>query len=154
MKAKARLSLIILSLLINFSLKAQNKESIAVMKSATDFVTAFNNFDWTTFRASFTDDATIFYPFWNQASRIQGKREIESVWLTIFPEFVDTKNTRKLQINPKDINIQFYHQTAIVTFHSGSGGNTLSRRTLVMVKENENWKIAHLHASSVSENKN
>jgi len=49
MKAKARLSLIILSLLINFSLKAQNKESIAVMKSATDFVTAFNNFDWTTF---------------------------------------------------------------------------------------------------------
>jgi len=106
------------------------------------------------FRASFTDDATIFYPFWNQASRIQGKREIESVWLTIFPEFVDTKNTRKLQINPKDINIQFYHQTAIVTFHSGSGGNTLSRRTLVMVKENENWKIAHLHASSVSENKN
>jgi ketosteroid isomerase-like protein len=154
MKAKARLSLIILSLLINFSLKAQNKESIAVMKSATDFVTAFNNFDWTTFRASFTDDATIFYPFWNQASRIQGKREIESVWLTIFPEFVDTKNTRKLQINPKDINIQFYHQTAIVTFHLGSGGNTLSRRTLVMVKENENWKIAHLHASSVSENKN
>jgi hypothetical protein len=41
-----------------------------------------------------------------------------------------------------------------VTFHLGSGGNTLSRRTLAMVKENENWKIAHLHASSVSENKN
>jgi ketosteroid isomerase-like protein len=75
------------------------------MKSATDFVTAFNNFDWTTFRASFTDDDTIFYPFWNQASRIQGRREIETVWLTIFPEFVDTKNTRKLQINPKEINI-------------------------------------------------
>jgi ketosteroid isomerase-like protein len=154
MKTKTLLSLIILSLLINFSLKAQNKDSIAVMKSATDFVTAFNNFDWTTFRASFTDDATIFYPFWNQARRIQGRREIENVWLTIFPEFVDTKNTRKLQINPKDINIQLYQQTAIVTFHLGDGGNTLSRRTLVMVKENENWKIAHIHASSVSDNKN
>lgn len=63
MKTKARLSLIILSLLCNFSLNAQNKDSIAAMKSATDFVPAFNNFDWTTFRASFTDDATIFHPF-------------------------------------------------------------------------------------------
>ncbi|PKG42767.1 hypothetical protein CXF67_08545 [Psychroflexus sp. MES1-P1E] len=123
------------------------------MKSATDFVTAFNNFDWTTFRASFTDDATIFYPFWNQAGRMQGKSELKTIWLTIFPEFVDTKNTRKLKINPKDINIQLYPQTAIVTFHLGNGVERLSRRTLVMVKENENWKIAHLHASSVSENK-
>lgn len=154
MKTKALFSLIILSLLINFSLKAQNKDSIAVMKSAIDFVTAFNNFDWTTFRASFTDDATIFYPFWDQARRIQGRPEIENVWLTIFPEFVDTKNKRKLQIDPKDINIQLYQQTAIVTFHLGNGEDGLSRRTLVMVKENDIWKIAHLHASSVSNDKN
>ena len=45
MKTKARLSLIILSLLCNFSLNTQNRDSIAVMKSATDFVPAFNNFD-------------------------------------------------------------------------------------------------------------
>ena len=153
MMTKARLSLIILSLLINFSLKAQNKDSIAVIKSVNNFVTAFNNFNWTTFRASFTDDATIFFPFWNQARRIRGRREIETAWLTIFPEFGDTKNTRKLQISPKDINIQLYRQTAIVTFHLGDGVNTLSRRTLIMVKEKRNWKIAHLHASSVSENK-
>ena len=153
MMTKARLSLIILSLLINFSLRAQNKDSIAVIKSVNNFVTAFNNFNWTTFRASFTDDATIFYPFWNQARRIRGRREIETAWLTIFPEFGDTKNTRKLQISPKDINIQLYRQTAIVTFHLGDGVNTLSRRTLIMVKEKRNWKIAHLHASSVSENK-
>ncbi|MFZ7165977.1 MAG: hypothetical protein ACO1G5_00375, partial [Bacteroidota bacterium] len=100
---KSRLSLITLSLLFNFSLKAQNKDSIAVMKSASNFVTAFNNFNWTVFRESFTDDATIFYPFWNQARRIQGRREIETAWLTIFPEFGDTNNTRKLQISPKDI---------------------------------------------------
>ena len=153
MMTKFRLSLIGLSLLINFSLKAQNKDSIAVIKSANNFVTAFNNFNWAAFRESFTDDATIFYPFWNQARRIQGRQEIDSTWLTIFPEFGDTKNTKKLQISPKDINIQVYKQTAIVTFHLGDGIKTLSRRTLVMIKENGNWKIAHLHASSVSENK-
>lgn len=150
---KARLSFIILCLLINFSLKAQKKDSLAVMKFATNFVTAFNNFNWTAFRESFSDDATIFYPFWNQARRIKGRQEIESAWLTIFPEFGDLNTTRKLQISPKDINIQLYRKTAIVTFHLGDGVNNLSRRTLVMVKKKHIWKIVHLHASSVSKDK-
>ena len=153
MITKLRLSLIIFSLLINSSLKAQNKDSIAVIKSVNNFVTAFNNLSWTAFRESFSDDATIFYPFWNQARRIKGKLEMESAWLTIFPEFGDTNNTRKLQISPKDINIQLYRKTAIVTFHLGDGVNTLSRRTLVMIKKKSSWKIVHLHASTVSKNK-
>ena len=148
--AKVRLSLIIFFLLINFSLKAQNKDSIAVMKSVNNFVTAFNNFNWAAFRESFTDDATIFHPFWNQARRIQGRQEIEKAWLTIFPEFGATNNSRKLQISPKDLNLQLFQQTAIVTFHLGDGLNTLSRRTLIMIKEKRSWKIAHLHASSVT----
>lgn len=147
---KVRLSSIILSLLINFSVKAQDKDSIDIMKSVNNFVTAFNNFNWAAFRESFTDDATIFYPYWSQARRIQGRQEIETTWLTIFPEFVDTNNSRKLQISPKDINLQLYQETAIVTFHLGDGLNTLSRRTLLMVKKKQVWKIAHLHASSLS----
>jgi ketosteroid isomerase-like protein len=145
--------MIIFFLLLNFSSKAQNKDSIAVMKSATNFVTAFNNFNWTAFKESFTDDATIFYPFWNQARRVKGRQEIEATWLTIFPEFIDAANTRKLQINPKNIDIQLYRQTAIVTFHLGDGVNSLSRRTLIMVKKKRDWKIAHLHASSVTDGK-
>jgi hypothetical protein len=53
-----------------------------------------------------------------------------------------------------DIHIQLYQQAAIVTFHFGDGVKRLSRRSGVMVKEHENWKISHLHASSVSDNKN
>jgi quercetin dioxygenase-like cupin family protein len=145
-----RHSLMILFLLINFSVKAQNKDSIAVMKSVNNFVTAFNNFNWDSFRGSFTDDATIFYPYWSQAKRIQSRQEIEKAWLTIFPEFVDINNSRKLQISPKDIHLQLYQQNAIVTFHLGDGLNSLSRRTLLMIKEKGSWKIAHLHASSVT----
>jgi hypothetical protein len=70
----ARLLMIIYFLLFYFSSKAQNKDSIAVMKSATNFVIAFNNFNWTAFKTSFTDDATIFYPFWNQARRVNGRK--------------------------------------------------------------------------------
>jgi len=147
---KVRLSLIILSLLINFSVKAQNKDSIAVMRSVNNFVTAFNNFNWAAFRESFTDDATMFHPYWSQAKRIQGRQEIEKAWLNIFPEFVDINNSRKLQISPKDIHLQLYQENAIVTFHLGDGLNSLSRRTLLMTKEKGSWKIAHLHASSVT----
>jgi ketosteroid isomerase-like protein len=151
---KIRLTLIILYLIINFNLSAQNKDSIAVIKSVNNFVTAFNSFNWSAFKESFADDATVFYPFWNQARRIQGRQEIEKVWLTIFPEFGDVSNTGKLQISPKDVYIQLYQQTAIVTFHLGDGVTALSRRTLIMVKEKRNWKIVHLHASSVSSDKN
>lgn len=153
MNSKNLLLLAILYLL-TFSLQAQSRDSIAVMKSATNFVSAFNNFQWTTFRESFSDEATIFYPYWDQAKRVKGREEIEKAWLTIFPEFTDPTNTRKLQIDPKDINIQIYGKTAIVSFHLGDGLKTLSRRTLVMVKEKGIWKIAHLHASSVSDGKN
>jgi len=147
---KVRLSFIILILLMNFSVKAQHKDSITVMKSVNNFVTAFNNFNWAAFRESFTDDATVFYPYWSQAKRIQGRQEIEKAWLNIFPEFVNINNSRKLQISPKDIHLQLYQQNAIVSFHLGDGVNSLSRRTLLMIKEKGSWKIAHLHASSVS----
>lgn len=145
-----RLSLIILFLLINFSLKAQHKDSLDVMKSVNNFVNAFNNFNWTPFRESFADDATMFHPYWSQARRIQGRQEIEKAWLTIFPEFGDINNSRKLQISPKDIHLQLFQQTAIITFHLGDGLNSLSRRTLLMIKQKGSWKIAHLHASSVT----
>ncbi len=148
-----RLILIASCLLINVSLRAMNKDSVNIMKAATDFVTAFNNFDWPNFRKAFTDDATIFYPFWGQARRVGGRRDIESVWIKIFPEFKDSNNKSRLQINPKEIRIQIYGNTAIVTFHLGDGAINLSRRTLVMIKEKRNWKIAHLHASTVSKEK-
>ncbi|WP_228853484.1 YybH family protein [Aegicerativicinus sediminis] len=149
MKTKSRLIFLILSLIIHFNAKAQNEQSESAMEAATNFITAFNNFDWTTFQESFTEDATIFYPLWEHAKRVKGRKDIDAVWLTVFPEFNDSENTRTLQISPKDINIQTYQNTAIVTFHLGSGESSLSRRTLVMIMENGKWKIAHLHSSNL-----
>jgi ketosteroid isomerase-like protein len=133
-----------------FNLSAQNKDSIAVVQAAENFVKAFNHFDWTTFRNSFTDDATMFHPFWEQGARRAGRKELEETWLEVFPEFLNNPNKETLQINPRDVHIQLYGETAILTFHLGDGIKRLSRRTLVMVKQYKEWKIAHLHASSVS----
>ncbi len=146
-----RIILLISCLSISLNLNATNKDSVAVRKAATEFVTAFNTFDWPTFRKAFTDDATIFFPFWERARRVGGRTDFESAWTTIFPEFLDPNNKTRLQIDPKNLYIQIYGNTAIVTFHLGDGKISLSRRTLVMIKEKRKWRIAHLHASVVSD---
>ena len=113
------------------------------------FLQSFNALQWEPFRKSFADDATIFFPEWEQASRRVGRQEIEKTWLELFPEFKDSTSTLKLGITPRDIRIQLFDQTAVVTFHLGNGEKYLSRRTLVMVKRKKEWRIAHLHASTL-----
>jgi ketosteroid isomerase-like protein len=148
--AKVKLLICFLCFFCTINLNAQNKDSIAVVQAAENFVKAFNHFDWTTFRSSFTDDATIFFPFWQQGKRRAGKQEIESTWLDIFPEFLNNPDNDTLQIYPEDVHIQLYGETAIITFHLGDGIEQLSRRTLVLIKQNNDWKIFHLHASTMT----
>jgi len=102
------------------------------------------------FRNSFSSDATIFFPSWEEGKRRIGQKEIEETWLEIFPEFIDSTKKFELKIDPKNIFMQLYGNTAIVTFHLVPKDNYLSRRTLVLIKEKEEWKIVHLHASTLS----
>ncbi len=133
---------------LTISVRAQN-DSLAVKVSVEKFLTAFNSLEWEPFRKYFTDDATIFFPDWEQATRVSGINNVEKTWLELFPEFKDSTSTLTLGIAPRDIKIQMYGPTAIVTFHLGKGEKYLSRRTLVMVKAKDDWKIAHLHASTL-----
>ena len=128
-------------------LSGQSKDSVNVMRATEKFLFAFNNFNWSQFRQSFDSSATIFYPEWKPAGRIAGKVEIEKTWLELFPEFADSANTAKMNVTPRDVFIQLYGETAIVSFHLGDGKAWLSRRTLVMLKRKDDWKIVHLHAS-------
>lgn len=135
----------------NLIVQAQAKDSLEVMKATQTFLNAFTNFDWETFRNCFSKDATIFYPVWEQGNnRRGGQKEIETAWLEIFPEFTDSTKKFDLQINPKNILVQLYDKTAIVTFHLGEENHYLARRTLVFIKEKQDWKIVHLHASNLS----
>ena len=144
---------IILSASIAFaslSVQGQTNDSLEVTKATQNFVKAFINFDWKNFRNSFSSDATIFFPGWEKGKRRIGQKEIEETWVELFPEFIDSTKKFDLKIDPKNIFMQFYGNTAIVTFHLTPDENYLSRRTLVFVKKNKEWKIVHLHASSVS----
>ena len=120
----------------------------AVQKAADDWVTAFNNLEWETFRTSFTDDATVFFPFIQVPRRATGRTEVE----TLFKQFFDAVKKRKSappyqNIEPKDVNIQMLgKEAAIFTFHL-PGEESFNRRTLVFRKLKGKWLVAHLHAS-------
>ena len=131
----------------HFPIIAQNNDSLAVIQTVDKFVQNFNVLQWDGFRSAFAEDATIFFPDWEEARRRSGRQEVEKTWLEIFPEFKDSVKALQLNIKPRDILIQLYDRTAIVTFHLGSGEKGLARRTLVMVRDKKTWKIVHLHAS-------
>lgn len=128
-------------------------DSPDVQKAVVAFIEAFNNLDWEKFRLSFTDDATVFFPFPQVPRRAAGRAEVEAV----FKRFFDAGRKQKpappyLNIEPKDVRIQMLKDAAIVTFHL-DGDDAVGRRTVVFQKQGNRWLIAHLSASSVAKPK-
>ena len=70
----------------------------------------------------------------------------------MFPEFRENPNKDSLTISPKNMLVQLYGNTAIMSFHLGEPAGDQWRRTIVWVKQHGKWKIAHLHASVVINN--
>ncbi len=128
-------------------------DSLAVQKAAEDFIEAFNNLDWEKFSRSFSDDATVFFPFSQVPRRANGRTEVEAVFKSFFDELRKRKPGPPYQnIVPKDVNVQVLKDAAIVTFHLGVD-DPLGRRTVVFQKQKGKWLIVHLHASIISKPK-
>lgn len=126
-------------------------DSTAVARTVAQFLHAFNDLDWETFRGYFADDATVFLPLSNSPLRKEGRTEFESAFQGFFHSVRAAGNGPPyLHIQPKDVRIQMLGDAAVVSFHlRNDGAPQVGRRTLVMRKEaNGRWKIAHLHASS------
>ena len=116
------------------------------------FTASFNDLDWPVFRSTFTEDATVFAPF----SLVPTRTTVEGCFKPIF-ERVKASRTGPpyLNIEPRDVEIQLFGETAVVTFHLrdllGRPAGELSRRTAVLIRSESGWRIAHLHASSLME---
>jgi ketosteroid isomerase-like protein len=141
-----------LFLLISTPLLAQTKPAPAlseVQHALANFVRAFDNLDWETFRLAFSDDATVFYPR-AFPERANGRSEFERVFSVVFDQIRDGKTMAPyMDIQPKDMNVQLFGDVAIATFHLDDRAGFLNRRTIVLKKTKAGWKIAHLHASEV-----
>jgi ketosteroid isomerase-like protein len=140
-------------LLILTPLLAQAKPSTAqseVRVALANFIQAFDNLDWETFRLAFSDDATVFYPrvF---TERANGRAQFEKTFKVVFDQIRGGKTRAPyMDIQPKDMKVQIFGDIAIATFHLDDRAGFLNRRTLVLKKTKAGWKIVHLHASEVA----
>lgn len=127
-----------------------SRDSLQVVIATKKFVDVFANLKWDEFISFFSDDATCFFPAYRmQPQRAASKEELAKTFKLLF------ENARKqkteppyLTIEPKEIKIQMTGEVAIVTFHLNSASN-FGRRTIVFKKQNENWLIIHMHASTL-----
>jgi ketosteroid isomerase-like protein len=112
------------------------------------FVASFENLDWERFRALFSDDATVFFPPPYASERASGRAAVEEGFRAVFDRWrSERRGPPYIEIDPRDLEVQSYGDVAVVTFHL-AGSGALSRRTLVLRREQGSFKIVHLHASS------
>jgi ketosteroid isomerase-like protein len=119
-----------------------------VARFLDSFVEAFENLDWDRFRDHFSDEATVFFPAPYGGQRATGRAEVEAGFQRVFERWKKERpGPPYLEIQPLDLMVQTYGEIHVVTFHL-NGGESLSRRTLVLGREGGELKILHLHASS------
>ena len=117
---------------------------------------AFENGDIDTMEASFAADSTSF-PRSVMASDLDGDIDADQYRRVtgIDPQMREVVARLKAEgsgppymtLEPADLMIQVFGDVAVVTFHLE--GARLGRRTIVMAKQDDAWKIVHLHASNV-----
>ncbi len=132
---------------------AHDKSQKEVEAAFQRFLVAFNNLDWNAFRNALADDVTVFNPDIPEApnlDRLDGRQQVEAGFKSVFAAARQNANGPPyLHITPRNVRIQMYGDSAILTFEFNRDNNSFGRRTLVFHRESAGWKIAHIHASNV-----
>ena len=134
----------------------QNKTNAAprnsVEQALASFLTAFDNLDWPSFAACFSDDATVFHPALPNVRRTDSRKDFESAWLGVFARIRASSGRSSppyMDLKPRDLRIQFLSpDVALVTFHLFDWPAT-GRRSVILKRFPDGWKIVHLHASNI-----
>lgn len=120
-----------------------------VMETVQTFIRANETANLELIVGTFDDAATVFFPG-GQAQRANGKVEIREAFAALFKP-----RTGPITITPRDVNIQWFDDLAIVTAHLGDlpptpvrEPMTFARRTFVLRQVGDRWWIVHLHASN------
>lgn len=143
-----------LALLVSACATAPNLQAdeAAVMAVADRLVKGINAFDADAIADLFADDATLFHPI-GDPPRYVGIEAIRKSWHDRFDAGRAAGQTQN--VVPKRPVVQLFGDTAILTFELGdmpvdpAAPGRLSRRTVVMQRTAEGWKIVHLHGSNI-----
>ena len=128
------------------------KDEAPVRAAAERFLRVFDDLDWEPFRASWASEPTVFFPFDDTPERVTGRAAVEAR----FRRFFDQVRARGsgppyLNLKPRELRVERYGDAGLVTFELGGPGGRMGRRTLLFVRENDAWRLSHLHASVAGE---
>ena len=128
----------------------QQRSNVEVKLFLERFIRAFDDLDWETFRQSFSDDATVFYPR-AVPERANGRAEFEKSFKVIFDQIrAGREKPPYMDLQPRNLTKQLFGDIAIVTLHLDDRAGFVNRRTIVLRRTPAGWKIVHLHASEVA----
>ena len=125
--------------------------SAEVAAALRGFLDAFENLAWEPFRASFADDACVFFPSARTPERFCGRDAVEARFREVFDgeRRAATSGPPYLHLQPEELQIQLVGDAAaIATFHLRNQQRT-ARRSVVFRRDGAAWRIVHLHASNV-----
>ena len=129
---------------------AQQPPDVEVEQVMKAFLVPFSNQVVADFIDYFADDAVVFFPSAQFAPmRVEGKENIARTFASVFKPGRPLPPGGRPLIQPQDLKIQQFGDTAIVTFHLGSD-TTRGRRTFVLRRVDARWRIVHLHASTIT----
>jgi ketosteroid isomerase-like protein len=116
--------------------------------AAIAFLDAFKSMDEARFDQFFAPDVTMFFPDGPfPETRVEGREAV----LAAFHEFfalVRKRGRTTLNITPLDLRIQLYGEVAVVSFGL-ENDESVGRRSIILRKIGNDWRIAHFHASSI-----
>ena len=116
------------------------------------FLEAFSKRDVPAFSEFMTDSATMFFPdaAGQPTRRVTGRANIGKEFIALYERAGPRRNPTSV-IQPQDLVIQTFNTAAVVTFHLGSA-EPVGRRTFVLQRFPEGWRIVHVHASTAGAN--
>ncbi len=126
----------------------------AVQGALMAFIQSFEQGDTEAMQRAFADGATSFpRTLADFAGTAHQFRRVDG----IDPEMLAAvKRAREygteppyLSIEPMDLDVRVSGDMAVATFHLLTEGE-LGRRTFVMMRQGDDWKILHVHASNVA----
>jgi ketosteroid isomerase-like protein len=110
-----------------------------------DFLRAFSRLDLDAMLDCFAPDATAFFPGEHQRTRLDDRAAIRTAFAAVLSR-LRAVGAVSIPLAAEDLFVQEYGDTAVATFHLR--GEHLSRRTVVLHRRTEGWRIVHMHASN------